>query len=991
MGKYARLPVGIKETGRHISMKPNFALDLSHDGIRLLHRAPGGWRLVGDVALDDPDMAEKLGQMRAFAETLDDAPLTTKLIVPNSQVLYTSVEASGPDDIAREVQIRSGLEGVTPYAVADLVFDWRADGNTARVAVIARETMDEAETFASSFGYNPVSFVARPDSGAFSGEPFFGKTTSAAQILGAAARVTPDTSPVPKSPKLIDQLLDGDDAGTVEPQASTPAAPHAETPTAPETTLEAPTPEPASPDEPVNEPIRPSLDDMFEDLRPSAPSEPVEPAEKPAKKPRSKSKRKSAETQSTPVLAPFPPTPDEASEAAATSQPRFLPVGRAEESAPGNSEPTSAPATTAPGEAPVGPPPSFSSRRSPSEESAEDATTASAPQTTPPVPQARPAVSASPSVVPQSAPKIASTGGPSGSSARKVVLDDTQFAKPVLTGDAEKRRAAMARALGHGTEEPAPSGPGIGERLSKATGSAVSALIAGAGKGASVLKTASANRQSKREAKSAEAAEIAEAAKSAATFDTPAPADDPAPAPARRGFLRKAPEPVDDARSKEAEALTVFGARKTQAEKRNSGRTGLVMTVGLVLLLAIGALWSSYFLEDDSTPVFNPDVADTPATDPTPDRPIVAEADPEPTPEPEPEPTPSADVLSSEEAEASYAATGVWQKAPNPLGDPDTALNEDVYVASIDPTVDPNDALALPEPGLLSGLEQASPTAPPPPGTTFNLDDDGLVVATPEGAVSPQGVLVTRGRPPVVPPQRPAGLAPAPEPQNDAALTLEPAPPGERPRERPENLTELAERGRFGGQTLAELGALKPRERPDDLQIAEATPQVDDAAVDEAVAAALDAPEASPEPQLENATELAVAASVRPSTKPRNFTQVVARAQEQARDAPSPDNSDGTQVIAASAATTRAAIPTTASVARSATMKNALNLSRINLIGVYGSSSSRRALVRLSSGRYVKVSVGDRLDGGRVTAISSTRLTYQKSGRQMTLDVLPLG
>jgi hypothetical protein len=39
----------------------------------------------------------------------------------------------------------------------------------------------------------------------------------------------------------------------------------------------------------------------------------------------------------------------------------------------------------------------------------------------------------------------------------------------------------------------------------------------------------------------------------------------------------------------------------------------------------------------------------------------------------------------------------------------------------------------------------------------------------------------------------------------------------------------------------------------------------------------------------------------------------------------------------------------------------------------------------------VKVEVGDRLDGGQVTSITATRLTYQKGSRAYALEVLPLG
>ena len=179
-------------------MKPKFALDLSHEGINLLHRSKGGWTLVGSVPLDDTDMGPHLAELRRRAAELESGGFTSKIIIPNSQILYTTLEAPGPDDIAREVQIRSGLDGLTPYPVGDLVFDWRADGEKARVAVLARETMDEAESFAVDHKFNPVSFVARPPAGEFSGEPFFGKTRAATRILGPTERVEPDASPVPR-------------------------------------------------------------------------------------------------------------------------------------------------------------------------------------------------------------------------------------------------------------------------------------------------------------------------------------------------------------------------------------------------------------------------------------------------------------------------------------------------------------------------------------------------------------------------------------------------------------------------------------------------------------------------------------------------------------------------------------------------------------------------------------------------------------------------
>mgnify|MGYP006981152582 FL=1 len=68
-------------------------------------------------------------------------------------------------------------------------------------------------------------------------------------------------------------------------------------------------------------------------------------------------------------------------------------------------------------------------------------------------------------------------------------------------------------------------------------------------------------------------------------------------------------------------------------------------------------------------------------------------------------------------------------------------------------------------------------------------------------------------------------------------------------------------------------------------------------------------------------------------------------------------------------------------------MENSINLRKVNLIGVYGTPSNRRALVRLSSGRYKKVKVGDKIDGGQVVAIGDTELRYQKGGRNVTLKM----
>jgi type IV pilus biogenesis protein PilP len=86
-----------------------------------------------------------------------------------------------------------------------------------------------------------------------------------------------------------------------------------------------------------------------------------------------------------------------------------------------------------------------------------------------------------------------------------------------------------------------------------------------------------------------------------------------------------------------------------------------------------------------------------------------------------------------------------------------------------------------------------------------------------------------------------------------------------------------------------------------------------------------------------------------------------------------------------------ATLPTTRTVAKKSTYANAIDLGEVNLIGVYGSSSNRRALVRMPNGRFVKVQVGDRLDGGKVAAIGDSELRYVKKGRTITLKIMKSG
>lgn len=291
------------------------------------------------------------------------------------------------------------------------------------------------------------------------------------------------------------------------------------------------------------------------------------------------------------------------------------------------------------------------------------------------------------------------------------------------------------------------------------------------------------------------------------------------------------------------------------------------------------------------------------------------------------------------------AVPALVAEAPDPGAAPASGPAPDVASADASDETPVLRLAALP-PG--SALAAAPPDAalallPPQSDDAFELGPDGFVTATPEGTLTPGGVLAIASAPPVVSPARPREVAPEPE----LFLAAAPEPDTPSPAPRIENPNP-------------ELAAVLPRPRPREVEarvVAELTlapaPEVPDSVIAEALQ--------DPEPVL--------AASLLPRPRP---------------DLPAASVQTAAATRAAPAAPR---IPSRANVAREATIEDALPLNRLNLIGVYGSANDRRALVRLPSGRFVKLKVGDRLDGGQVAQIGPDRLIYQKGGRALAISM----
>ncbi|UOA27902.1 hypothetical protein [Pseudosulfitobacter sp. DSM 107133] len=835
-------------------MKPNFALSLSFDGIRLLHRAAGGWRVVGEVSLAAEDMAAELAALRKTASDLEPRGVRSKLVIPNEQIRYLTVDSGDVDDDGRWAAAFSALEGATPYAVDELSVDICADGAQTHVAAVARETLDEAEAFAMLHRFQPVSFVAAPEDAGFLGEPFLGVTSHAADLLEPGDSVTPDGIAVvvigdiktPDGPVVTEVPAEADVTPTV---AETEAAAQDPTGNAPAGTVKTPAPDETPEPEPTEE---------------------VQAFEK---------------ANITDPALPETSQPEQA-ETSQSDRPETTKSDRPDQAATPD---VAAPATFG-----------FASRRT----------------------------------APAAAPVL-------GGANRADTPPPTVAAKTPLVAP---RSSAPSTQETDATAPVAPEAKG-------AVAARVPDEIAATTTKAGITGFMSRRRKPKR--------------------------SNPATTP---GVAPQTAHPITDPPADEEQRMTVFGARsKTPARAGGKPRyLGLVLTAALLVFLAGVAAWASIFVDEGLARFFGRS-----------EDPVVVEAPPEAVPEVVPEADPeqiednvevaSLDPALSDEdaavldamrdrqpetvaeedpererqaAEARYAVTGIWPLAPDVPEPAQIVPLEELYVASIDPVSPARDAVALPDPAALdTDMALVALPSPAAAGTSFALDGEGRVIPTEDGAVTPNGVTLYKGRPAVVPPTTPTRFAEAPE-VNPALERLARI----RPRPRPGDLIENTERANLGGLTRNELGEVRPKLRPAVTKIEEEKDEVP--------------------------TAQAATVSFRPTVRPRNFDRIVSTARTAD---PAPTQTAASAPVAPVTVAPR--IPSKTSVAREATVKNAINLRKVNLIGVYGKPSSRRALVRLSNGRYQKVQVGDRIDGGRVSAIGDSELRYQKGSRSIVLKM----
>ncbi|NHF71888.1 hypothetical protein [Paracoccus xiamenensis] len=158
----------------------DFALGFQPDGVQLLSRNGGTWAELGRAPFD----GDLRGALSGFVQQLRAANAPgLALVIPGDQILYTELQL--PPAASADAALHAGLEGLTPYRVEDLAFDYAptdaAPGSMVKVAAVARQTLQEAEDFAVRHGFAPDRFVAAPQADQFPHAPDFGATELAAE------------------------------------------------------------------------------------------------------------------------------------------------------------------------------------------------------------------------------------------------------------------------------------------------------------------------------------------------------------------------------------------------------------------------------------------------------------------------------------------------------------------------------------------------------------------------------------------------------------------------------------------------------------------------------------------------------------------------------------------------------------------------------------------------------------------------------------------
>lgn len=132
----------------------------------------------------------------------------------------------------------------------------------------------------------------------------------------------------------------------------------------------------------------------------------------------------------------------------------------------------------------------------------------------------------------------------------------------------------------------------------------------------------------------------------------------------------------------------------------------------------------------------------------------------------------------------------------------------------------------------------------------------------------------------------------------------------------------------------------------------------------------------APDTDIEIVIQQAVNETARPRARPKSLKSTIAKAKASGADIQTASTGNGASL---------SSNPSPVNIQKEATERSRFNKKRISLVGVYGTTSNRRALVRMPSGRYVKVKPGQKFAGWKVAAIGESSVRITKGSRNQVL------
>lgn len=156
--------------------KPNFALDLSNEGVAVWHRSSGGgWTTLGSVSLADSDFAAQLAALRDSVAKGSGRARRAVIRIPRSEVLLSKVRVGVFEGEAAVRHAQKQIAELSPLDMSEISFDMGEKGvsNMAPVGIVARQTLVEADAFARSNGFEPLYFTTQYAEREFNREPKF--------------------------------------------------------------------------------------------------------------------------------------------------------------------------------------------------------------------------------------------------------------------------------------------------------------------------------------------------------------------------------------------------------------------------------------------------------------------------------------------------------------------------------------------------------------------------------------------------------------------------------------------------------------------------------------------------------------------------------------------------------------------------------------------------------------------------------------------------